>query len=360
MTIYTIRGAITLTSVAHQTAPERSGNHSSLISTFIKGEAGNIRLPIITANSVRAVLRRAASDRIVASLLERGIQIPRDLYLSMARGAYSRTGMKTGGATLKEMAASARHVHVGLFGGGAQMFPSRLAMESDLLPMVSETSHMFPPQVRGLCMGSAIRRGENGEYQGSSLTAEALLTSRDDFAAGKGIEVIENVEEAYREYMERNLETGAAKKAQKKAKQEDRTLVIRDEDRAKSTNLAGFNTLDVIVPGTRLYFGLRLTSPTLAQLGMTLLSVQDWANLNAVGGGSARGRGRFVAALTLEADGKAIAEPLLDGWAPSYTLADTDLIAEAVTAAQAEIAQCTRESLLEVYPLSTEPQAETA
>ncbi|WP_186214761.1 type IV CRISPR-associated protein Csf2 [Burkholderia gladioli] len=360
MTIYTIRGAITLTSAAHQTAPERSGNHSPLISTFVKGETRNINLPIITANSVRGVLRRAAASRIAASLLERKVQIPRDLYLSISRGAFSRTGMKTGDATLKEMAAAAKHVHAGLFGGGARMFPSRLAMEDDLKPMVSETRDLFPPQFRGLCMGSAILRGDNGEYLGSSLTTKALLTSRDDFAAGRGIDVIENVESAYLEYIERNLETGAAKKAQKKAKQDDKTLVIRDEDRAKSTNLAGFNTLDVIVPGTRLYFGLRLTSPTPAQLGMTLLAVQDWANQNAVGGGAARGRGRFAPALTLEADGKSIAEPLLDGWAPSYTLADLAIIADAVAAAQAEIAQCTRESLLEVYPISTEPQVEAA
>lgn len=355
---YLVRGVLTLTAPAHQSSPEKSGNHTPLMTTRVTTEDGVQTLPYITGNSVRGVLRRLAAEHVVAALMEKKIQIPRDTFLCLVRGAFSRTGMKAGEATIKEMAAARKHVFAGLFGGGARMFPSKLRLTSELMPMVAETRHLFPAKYQAHCVGSAVLRSQDGAYRGSGLTSEVLLTGRDDMAAGRGGEVIENHEEAFREYMNNIMGKAALKKGQKAAvqaaKKAGEKMLIADEDRAKAESLATFATLDVINPGTRLFFSVRVEDATEAQLGLALMAIEDWANKNALGGGSSRGRGSFVAALSLEQGGAVQVANLLEGDAPDYRLAGDDLVARAVAAAKAELAAITREGLDLVYPTSTE------
>lgn len=360
-TYYTLRGVITLTSPTHQTALDREGNHAPQISTNVASDQGVIRVPIVTANSVRALLRRHAAQQVMDSLARRKQQIPRDVYLSTTRGSYSRTGMRVGDATLAEISAARGHVFSGLFGGGARMHPSILRMELDLMPMVAETSDMLPERWRAYCRGEALRRNAEGRIIGSALTESLLLTGRDDLAAGRGAEVIENYPEAYREYMARVNSAGTAKRAQRAAVQQARDqgqrMVVADSDRAKAESLATFATFEAIVPGTRLYFGLRLANPTPAQLGLALLAVRDWGNANALGGGASRGRGAFKALLELCRGNEVLAESLLMGDAPCYTLADTPAVSEAVASATAEIDAITPASLALAYPVVTESAA---
>lgn len=361
---YTIRGVLTLTAPAHQSSPDKSGNHTPLMSTKVMTDDGPQVIPVITGNSVRGVMRRLAAHHVMDALRRQGCQIPRDLYLSVARGAYSRTGMKTGDATVQEIAGARGHVFAGLWGGGARMFPARIRMESDLLPMVAETSGLLPTKLRGLCHGSAIQRNAEGAYRGSAITSQVLLTGRDDMAGGKGADVIENYADAYVEYMANVMGKAALKKGQKaaqsKAKAEGVKLIVSDEERAKADSLATFATLDVINPGTRLYFGMRLMDVTQAQLGLALMAVEDWSNLNALGGGSVRGRGSFKASLALELEGAPVADELLVGEAPHYALVKDTLVQEAVRAAQAELDAITPETLGLVFPVTTEPEAEAA
>ena len=358
---FTIRGVITLTAPAHQSSPERSGNHTALMTTRVITDGGFQTIPIITANSVRGVLRRLATERVAKALAAKNAQIPRDLYLSIARGAFSRTGMKAGEATIKEHIAARTNVFAGLFGGGARMFPARLRMECDLVPMVTETSELIPVRLRSLCRGSAVLRDEAGTYRGDGLTTKVLLTGRDDLATGKGGAVIENYEAAYREHVLNVADKAKGKKAQttaiKKAKAEGTKLIIDEGDIAKADSLATFATLDVINPGVRLYFGARLNGVTQAQLGLALLAIQDWCNLNALGGGSIRGRGSFVASLSLEHNGVVLAESLLVGEPPNYSLNRGDAVTAAIGAAQAELDAETPATLGAAYPTNTELSA---
>lgn len=355
---YNIRGVLTLTSVAHQSSPDKSGNHTPLLSTRVLTDMRPQVIPIITANSVRAVMRRLAADRVVDQLLAKKQQISRDSFLSMCRGAYSRTGMKAGDATLQEIVAARSDVFAGLWGGGARMFPARLRMERDLMPMVEETRDLFPLRLQAMCRGSAVLRDDEGNYRGSGLTAQMLLTGRDDVAAGRGADVIADYEKAYVEHVI-NVEAKAARKkaqaaAVKAAKTSGEKLVVDAADKAKADSLATFATLDVIVPGTRLYFGMSLRGVTQGQLGLALLALQDWANVNALGGGAVRGRGSFLAALSLEHNGAVLLDNLLTGEPPAYALARHADVDAAVARAQTELAAITPDSLGLVYPTTTE------
>lgn len=361
---YNIRGVITLTAAAHQSSPEKDGNHTPMLSTRVMTDLGPVTVPIISANSVRALMRRRAADRVWEALRAKKMQIPRDLYLSVARGAYSRTGMKAGEATVQELVAARSHVFAGLFGGGARMFASRLRMEADLLPMVAETKELFPLWLQAMCRGTAVLRDDEGRYRGSGLISKALLTGRDDLTAGGGADVIENYEKAYAEFVSNVDAKAARKKAQttatKAAKAAGEKLVISDDDRAKSDALATIATMDVLNPGTRLYFGERLPGVTPAQLGLALMALQDWANQNALGGGSVRGRGSFSAALALEHNGSRVTDNLLLGEAPAYRLADDPAISQAVAAAQTALDAIDPQSLGHVFPTTTDADVQEA
>lgn len=346
--IYGIRGILTLTSPAQQSDPEKNGNHTKLLGQTVQTEMGRVFVPTISANSVRGVDRREAATFIEDSLKKRGLTLPRDTYMSIVRGAMSRTGMKTGSATLAATVAARRNAFVGLFGGGAYMFPAKFRMRNSLIPMVSETKFMFPSAYQAHCQGSAANEG---------IVTQLLLTGRDDMMAGKGDGVIANHAEAFVEYASRANEAGAAKKAQKESARASAQAGERAaiEPAAKGESLATFATLDAIIAGTRLYFDAAIDNPTEAQVGLALLSLLGWANANALGGGTVRGRGSFIPSLSLMRNGQTLVESIFIGDAPGLSLAKHPIIEAATAAAMAELDALTPEELQLVYPSSTEP-----
>lgn len=94
------------------------------------------------------------------------------------------------------------------------------------------------------------------------------------------------------------------------------------------------------------------TNVTPAQAGLLLQGLNRWVNRNALGGGSARGRGSFIPNLSLSIDGEMVVEHLLVGDAPTVQLVDDPRIQQLVEACNAEIISAsTPECLASVYPI---------
>ncbi len=142
----TIRGYLTLTSHSHQAAPtsDETGVTSHMKTPVLAGGKLIPDVPFITANSVRALIRRACGNVLFDQIKKMHDQVPRNVYLSVQRGGFARTGMLAGGASYQQLIAAKDHMFSGLFGGGAFMYPSCVRMESSLIPMITTLKDLFP------------------------------------------------------------------------------------------------------------------------------------------------------------------------------------------------------------------------
>ncbi|KLR58969.1 hypothetical protein OX89_04040 [Diaphorobacter sp. J5-51] len=279
---------------------------------FFEGKKQDV--PYITANSVRGLIRRAAGQVLTEQLQAKHEQISRNVYLSIYRGSYARTGLDAGGATYMQMIAADKHPFVGLFGGGAHMYRSKVRMEGDLLPMITATAPLLPTRYQAECI----------DAQPWQLLNKTLIASRDDFERLPEGDFIENVEDAYMEHMAAKFGQNAAKKAQKADAKAEGQAVAKSE-KLKTDDLNTFTQVECIIPGTPLYFGMTVSAPTDAQTGLLLTALQSWANKNALGGGSCRGRGSFKAALQVYQGSELLIDNLFIGDAGAYALSDKAL-----------------------------------
>lgn len=328
MTDLLIRGALVTTSLVHQASTEGKGK---MMKTFIPGIKAPV--PFISANSIRGLIRRAAAEVLIESLIDRGQTISRGAYLSLVRGAHARTGINTGSLTFAQAQAAAEHVFAGVFGGGSFMFPSRMDIERDALPITIETNPLLPRDVHHLCI----------EEEAGLLMTRTMMAPRDDFAKLPDLarRVVKNVDAEYANHMQNKLAQSSASKAAKDA----------NEDKVSKDDLDNFmGEIECIKPGVPLYFGLVGRGLTDEQVGLVLLGVQRWANRNVLGGGSARGRGRFKPDLTCTVDDEQI--PLFEAIGDVPNLKLNPALDGLVSAALAAIAEQTPESIDEVYPVN--------
>lgn len=354
-----IRGALTLTGFAHQTAPERDkreGNKSLQMKTSVTTSDGMVgQVPFITANSVRGGIRRAAARAVLEALRAKHRQVSRETFLCLVRGSMSRQGLAAGGATFKQQQAGASDPFVGLFGGGPLMFHSRFHMGMDLLPMIQSTRHLMPTDLREECVNlTYTKNGVVMDGFPAMLIEDRLIAPRDDFAAGAGADYVENYAEAYAEHIGNVMSERQAKKTQKAEAKASGQFIAEGDKVKSSSDLSNFAMFEAIVPGTKLAFSARLSDATDAQIGLAIMAIRDWANENSLGGGSSRGLGRFTPALSFIVDGvRKVDRQLLHGEAPWYTL--DEACAPYVRAAEEAIADVTPEALAELFPVDILP-----
>lgn len=307
-----IRGVITLTAHAHQTSPSiEVEGVSPQMKTSVLHEGKLVEVPFITANSVRGMLRRAAASVLMDQIKYKGEQISRNVYLSIMRGSYARTGLDAGGASYMQMLAADAHPFVGLFGGGAHMYRSKVRIERDLFPMCATTRALLPERYQELCADVHPRQ----------LLVRALIASRDDFERLPEGAFIENQEEAYLEHMEAKFGQNVAKRIQKSDAKASGQAVLKSQ-KLKTDDLNTYTQVECIAAGTPMFFGMTLRSATDAQIGLLLRAIERWSNANALGGGSCRGRGSFKASLALTSGSETLIDSVLIGDAGSYVLSD--------------------------------------
>jgi CRISPR type IV-associated protein Csf2 len=312
----TVQGVLTLTGHAHQTAagekPEglapQMKTSSILDGTLNEGESV-ANLPYFTMNSVRGLTRRACGGVIMRELERSENKISKNLYLSIMRGSFARTGIAKGGATYQQLIAEQDHLFAGLWGGGAYMYPSKISGTRDLFPMITATKFMFPQRYQEYCIN----------VPASKLIARTMMAPRDDLNNLPEYDVIENASDAYMEHMAAKFGANKAKKDQKAAsKAEGKKVKIGTA--IKSPDLDNYGEIESVIPGTPLYLGYTLKDVTDAQIGLFLSAVALWADRNVIGGGSARGRGSFSANLQVFEKGELLIDQLLTGDAPYYKL----------------------------------------
>ena len=310
-----IRGTITLTAMAHQTSPDgkTDGLTSQMKTALIswQGGVGKLRpnVPYITANSVRALTRRAAGAVLMEELYRAHNQISRPMYLSIMRGGFARTGINAGGATWKQLNAAQDHLFAGLWGGGANMYQSKVRMERDLYPMLECLRRIFPAREQAGCIDATPEQ----------ILGRTLIASRDDFERLPQFDVIENYAAAYEAHMGAKFGANLAKREQKASAKAD-GVYLNDSEKLKTDDLNTFTMVETIIPGTPLAYGITLEKVTDGQIGLMLNAIAAWANRNALGGGSVRGRGAFAASLHMLEGENTLAEQLFTDDAPNYKL----------------------------------------
>lgn len=329
-----IRGVLTTTSVVHQTAPETKGLQ---MKTNVYTCNGLLRgVPYVTANSVRGMIRRAAASLVLEQLEKTTGVISKNLYLSIVRGSFGRSAIYAGGLTFSQAVSAAKHPFAGLFGGGSLMLRSPWRIERDLIPVMTATAPLLPHEVQHAAIECV---------NPNDLLTISLMAPRDDFArlTDDARSVVEDVEAAYADHM-------ANKKAQSAAKKAD--------DTQSKDDLDNFATTECIVPGVPLYLGMTTSDITPAQAGMLLSGLLIWARNNALGGGSARGRGSFIPKLSLSIDGKQITDHLLTGDAPDLLLANVKEINDCLKACGDDLeATVSAAALNHVFPSEAKKEA---
>lgn len=327
-----IRGVVITTALTHQTAPtDRGQPKGQCMKTGMMGSHGFLMgVPFITANSVRGLIRRAAANVIFEKLAAAKAQIHRNLYLSIVRGAYARTGINAKEVTYTHLLAAKNHTFAGLFGGGAFMYKSPMRFERDLLPILESTRGLFPTEVQSYAI----------EREPWQIIQKTMMAPRDDFARlpDSARAVVSNLAASYAEHMQTKIDQNAVKAEDSTASKDDLDNFMGD--------------IECIVPGVPLYFGMTAKGVTEAQAGLLIEGVRRWANDNVLGGGGARGRGAFMPLLSLSLDGKLIAPELLVGDAPNLALVNNPAVKALLDACnQAIIEDAKAESLADVYPV---------
>lgn len=332
----TIRGVLTTTAFTHQTDPNEKGMQ---IKTAVISDGKLITgVPVIQANSVRGLLRRAAADELAAQVIKNLEKVSRNLYLSIYRGAFARTGLNAGGATYQQMSAAADHIFAGLFGGGAYMYRSTVRFERDLIPAITATRPLLPAEIQAHAI----------DVPHDKLLTTQTLAPRDDFAVlpKSAIDTVDDIEAAYTEHMQTKVDQSAAIKAGESEKRDDLNTMANTQG---------------IIPGVPLAFGISTSDISPAQCGMLLAGLLRWANRNTLGGGSARGRGSFIPTLSLSIDGKRVVEQLFVGEAPYLTFAESPEITQLLAALDALIADhCKVSYLSSVFPTEIKAKPEKA
>lgn len=358
-----ILGTLTLRSAAHQTSPDDSkGGNSAQIKTAVITKEGRLEsgLPFITANSVRGQLRRFAAKRVLNAVLDNGQHVSRDTLLCVLRGATSRTGIGQA-LTLDQLVKAREHVYAGLFGGGASMLPSDLRFNKDLLPLLRATEHLMPAAFASECNVTFNFTDKEGKYGEKGavvsrtvepwmLTKQRILTGRDDLAAGRGLQYLANPAAVFLAHVAEVAKTNREKNESKAAIQDAKDAGEKFAgEQKKSSDLRGFNTFEMLIPGTKLAFDARSEAVTDAQIGMVLLALLDFCRADRLGGQVARGCGSFIPYLSLRVDGKVVLPTMFLGEAPNYQLVPE--AAPYVAAAEKAIKATTAADLDAIYPV---------
>lgn len=333
-------GALVLTSPTHQSAllgKNEKGPRRTMTMPVVDAGSEQMRtVPFITANSVRAKIRRLAAERVFRVFEDRKETMSRDTALVLTRGAVGRADINAHGGA-DAIVRAAKNVFAGLFGGGPGMVHGRLAV-APLLPLIQWTKALLPPLLQPKVLPESAYVQEREMPDGSTKTAVTLLakmmwTARDPLLDGMGAGVITDYAHTIADWVAQMDAESAEHKAaavKKKAPKKDvaastdeeggaTDAPAEDEALGAKSALKNFGEMWVIPPGMPMQWHMTTSqSATEAQDGLALLALMDFCRRNSVGGNWARGMGRFNAqGLMLVADGD---EPVPVFSGPDYSL----------------------------------------
>lgn len=315
------------------------------------GQRDNI--PYFPGNDLRGRLRRKAAAIVMASLQAMGEKVPVDLYAGLCSGAAN--ARPENDLTIEEAVRAARHVYMGLFGGGTRLLRSGYSV-SDAVPIISSTvaAGLVPAGFGGyaekaLPLTTQSSAENNGYGDGWKLTDVRHVLRVDDVMRVLRPQELEalitDATESVTAYQRGVLDN------RKNRKEAADTGV-----EVKKSDVGNMVSIQSIVPGVELYVRLDLRdSLTHAQVGLMLCALRDLINEQGLGGWIRTGFGRFDAehfTLTLEGEEVAIFERGENG---DYQL--TSALASYVESMRAELAELTAPGLLAFFTPRKEEKA---
>ena len=260
-------------------------------------KTGNVQeVPFLPGQSLRGAMRTTAAEIVMKRLKERGQAAKgRELYYCLMAGAASSQpdGIPP---TLSESVFAAKNPFVGSYGGGPRLVWGRLLI-GHAMPITTETVAVgIVPEA--YAMEAAVTK--------RPLTDIMWGVKKDPLKINRGVLpiIIENPEEVAAAWL---AELAVAKKkredemAKKKAAQETGEKPEEDSKKKDISTVFGMN---VILPGVKFHARDYLDT-TLAgdkMLGLYALTLAAFANEQRLGGGAAKGNGRFVITATCTTD----------------------------------------------------------
>ncbi|HEU0198314.1 MAG TPA: type IV CRISPR-associated protein Csf2 [Nevskiaceae bacterium] len=332
-----IVGTLLTTSFTHQSDPETAKTkrangaqvNGQISAPVYDGNRERHIVPYITGNSVRGQLRRAGAEMVLKALHR---PVSRELFSILTCGKVGR-GAIGFAPTATAVMNMDKDPFAGLFGGGCHMLRSAFTI-GQLWPEVAWCLPLLHRDLRDAAIPDEKLRGTRKQLNDEGkfvdvpypvkLVHDVLITSRDDLLNGKGASYVEDYENALEAWQKEVSDGNAAKAADKKAAREARAKnEPYHSEGSKSSDNRMISGIESIVPGTPLQFWIMLENdPDGARLGLLLMAIRDFANTNRLGGGAARGFGRFQANLALYEDDRLIVPSIFDPntEAPAYTL----------------------------------------
>lgn len=245
-----------------------------------------LRVPVISANSLRGQLRRAGTRLVEQALKARGEKITLGTFHSLHCGTpYGHPDQDSPGTTEIQKALTVPPLAV--FGGGPRMLESALRVDTGF-PVTTETIS------RGLVNDRHLDRAMAADDR---LTTFLFLRRADDAATFVAHDLAEHVVGNYAEAVDawqtligKSLDAESADDAES-----EKAGVFR--------GLAALNAMEIVLPGATFSFGLDLQSDNPRSQGFLLLALADFANAQTLGGHKRLGFGRFALDVHCALDG---------------------------------------------------------
>lgn len=244
-------------------------------------------MPYFPGNDLRGRLRRKAAAIVMGAMTSDKSKLPLELYAGLSFAAIDNQP-GTNELTVEEAVRAASNVYMGAFGGGKRLLRSRFSVQ-DLVPVTQSTlaAGIVPPKWEVL--NENLSKPVDEAWK---LCAHLNMTHVDDVMRVLRPEemerFIENTQDAVAAYQEKNRSNTATRKLEKKEG-------VSDDERTKKTGVSNMFKIEVIQPGTPMYFRMDFQDGmTDAQIGLMLMSLNELVNEQALGGWTRIGLGKYT------------------------------------------------------------------
>lgn len=314
----------------------------------VRQRIANDLIPYFPANDLRGRLRRKAADLVMKALTAKGEKISVELYAALCAGSYNAQP-DSSGMTIEEASRAARHVYMGLFGGGSRLIRSGYSVQ-DLVPIIQTTVAAGMVPEKYMDYAPRIPQAESPDDESQKTRNQEgwrLLDVRSIIRVDDTMRVLRQDE--MMAYIDNPLESVAAyqNKVMANRKKVKESKESAEAEKSTKTDIGNIVSVQSIIAGTQMYFRLDLSdSMTSAQVGLMLSSICALFNEQALGGWCRTGFGKYEAnEFSLLIDGQKM--EFLAGERGNYMLSET--AAPYIEAMNQELSALTSAELMEFF-----------
>lgn len=258
---------------------------------FVGTEGKLAFVPYLPGTSLRGALRTCAAEVAMRRLKENGqMSKGREVYYCIMSGSASASP-DGNPPSLTESIFAAKNPFVGGFGGGPKLVWGRI-MVGHAVPITGETIHAGMVPIDYQQEASASPRLTDVVW---SVKKDPMRMNR-----GKLPIIIENPEKVIAEWLGELAASKDTREKEQAAAKEAKARGEKAEEGSKKTDISTVYGQNIVIPGTK-FFARDYLDTELAgvkMLGLYALGLAAFANEQRLGGGAARGNGRFLITAT--------------------------------------------------------------